>query len=79
MTIVYQYDIHPLPCYGNPLTKEVKRRADVLNYLVLMESKGTREHPFTFKDVAKTVAWYYKEPLVVAENAKKMLSEEGIG
>ena len=61
------------------MEKEVKRRADVLNYLVLMESKGTREHPFTFKDVAKTVAWYYKEPLVVAENAKKMLSEEGIG
>ncbi|MGC8581209.1 MAG: type II/IV secretion system ATPase subunit [Thermoplasmata archaeon] len=59
------------------MEKEVKRRIDVLRYLQHEEAKAaSTKTPFTFRNVAKIVAWYYKEPLKVAEMARASLEED---
>ncbi|MCL4324699.1 MAG: type II/IV secretion system ATPase subunit [Candidatus Thermoplasmatota archaeon] len=44
------------------IDREVKRRTEVLEYLKWKESRSTREHPFSHRDVGKIISFYYKDP-----------------
>ncbi|MGB9635899.1 MAG: type II/IV secretion system ATPase subunit [Thermoplasmata archaeon] len=58
------------------MEREIKRRCDILEYMKLIESKATREHPFTYKEVARLVSWYYKEPNAVMETVRQALATQ---
>ena len=52
------------------MEREIKRRVEVLEYLRLLEQNQTKANPFNYRTVAKTVAWYLKEPNKVLESVK---------
>ncbi|MEM4161234.1 MAG: type II/IV secretion system ATPase subunit, partial [Thermoplasmata archaeon] len=58
------------------MEREVKRRCDILEYMKLVESQRSRDNPFTYKDVARLVSWYYKEPEAVMETVRQALATQ---
>ena len=44
------------------MEREVRNRVEILEYLRWLESRATRQKPFTHRDVGRIVAFYYKEP-----------------
>lgn len=58
------------------MEREVKRRCDILEYMKLVESQRTKTNPFTYKDVARLVSWYYKEPDAVMETVRQALATQ---
>jgi archaeal flagellar protein FlaI len=44
------------------MEKEVRNRAEMLDYLMFLDKRATRMKPFTHRDVGQLVAFYYKEP-----------------
>jgi len=44
------------------MEREVRNRAEMLDYFVFRDSQATRQKPFTHRDVGQLVAYYYKEP-----------------
>ncbi|HLY76949.1 MAG TPA: type II/IV secretion system ATPase subunit [Thermoplasmata archaeon] len=55
------------------MEREVRRRADMLEYLKWKDSLATRQNPFTHRDVGRLVASYYKDPAnAVAEARAEM-------
>jgi archaeal flagellar protein FlaI len=44
------------------MEKEVRNRAEMLDYLMFLDKRATRLKPFTHRDVGQLVAFYYKEP-----------------
>jgi flagellar protein FlaI len=44
------------------MEREVKGRVELLEYMKWLESRATRQKPFTHRDVGRLVAFYYKEP-----------------
>ncbi|MEM3395837.1 MAG: type II/IV secretion system ATPase subunit [Thermoplasmata archaeon] len=58
------------------MEREVKRRCDILEYMKLIESQRPKDNPFTYKDVARLVSWYYKEPDAVMETVRQALATQ---
>ncbi|MCX8174092.1 MAG: type II/IV secretion system ATPase subunit [Thermoplasmata archaeon] len=58
------------------MEREVKRRCDILEYMKLVESQRSKDNPFTYKDVARLVSWYYKEPDAVMETVRQALATQ---
>ncbi len=52
------------------MEREVRRRADMLEYLKWKDSLSTRAQPFTHRDVGRVVAAYYKDPASAAAEAR---------
>jgi archaeal flagellar protein FlaI len=44
------------------MEKEVRNRAEILDYFMFRDKQATRMKPFTHRDVGRLVAYYYKEP-----------------
>jgi archaeal flagellar protein FlaI len=44
------------------MEREVRNRAEMLDYFVFRDGQATRQKPFTHRDVGRLVAYYYKEP-----------------
>ncbi len=44
------------------MEKEVRNRAEMLDYFLFRDKQATRLKPFTHRDVGRLVAYYYKEP-----------------
>ena len=44
------------------MEREVRNRAEMMDYLVFRDAQATRLKPFTHRDVGQLVAFYYKEP-----------------
>jgi archaeal flagellar protein FlaI len=44
------------------MEKEVRNRAEILDYFLFRDKQATRMKPFTHRDVGRLVAYYYKEP-----------------
>jgi archaeal flagellar protein FlaI len=44
------------------MEREVRNRAEMLDYFVFRDAQATRQKPFTHRDVGQLVAYYYKEP-----------------
>jgi archaeal flagellar protein FlaI len=44
------------------MEREVRNRAEMMDYLVYRDAQATRLKPFTHRDVGQLVAFYYKEP-----------------
>jgi archaeal flagellar protein FlaI len=44
------------------MEKEVRNRAEMLDYLLFRDKQATRVKPFTHRDVGQLVSFYYKEP-----------------
>ncbi|HTT35453.1 MAG TPA: type II/IV secretion system ATPase subunit [Thermoplasmata archaeon] len=55
------------------MEREVHQRTEMLDYLRLKEAQGTRQHPFTHRDVGRAVAFYYKEPQAALKEARNEL------
>jgi flagellar protein FlaI len=52
------------------MEREVRRRAEMLEYLKWRDSLATRQRPFTHRDVGQVVASYYKDPANAAAEAR---------
>jgi flagellar protein FlaI len=52
------------------IEKEVRARVDVLEYMRLKVAQGTRQKPFTHRDVGRLVAFYYKDPAEALAEAR---------
>ncbi len=44
------------------MEKEVRNRAEILEYFLFRDKQATRAKPFTHRDVGQLVSYYYKEP-----------------
>ncbi|MGA9839926.1 MAG: type II/IV secretion system ATPase subunit [Thermoplasmata archaeon] len=44
------------------MEREVRNRAEMMDYLLFRDAQATRLKPFTHRDVGQLVAFYYKEP-----------------
>ncbi len=44
------------------MEREVRNRAEMMEYLLFRDAQATRLKPFTHRDVGQLVAFYYKEP-----------------
>ncbi|MCI4345944.1 MAG: hypothetical protein L3K07_04245, partial [Thermoplasmata archaeon] len=55
------------------IEKEVRSRVDVLEYMRLKVAQGTRQKPFTHRDVGRLVAFYYKDPAEALAEARAEL------
>ncbi|MCI4334234.1 MAG: type II/IV secretion system ATPase subunit [Thermoplasmata archaeon] len=55
------------------IEKEVRARVDVLEYMRLKVAQGTRQKPFTHRDVGRLVAFYYKDPAAAVAEARSEL------
>ncbi len=44
------------------MEREVRNRAEMMEYLLFRDAQATRLKPFTHRDVGQLVAYYYKEP-----------------
>jgi flagellar protein FlaI len=52
------------------MEKEVRQRVEILEYMKWLEARGTRQHPFTHREVGRLVSFYYKEPLQALVEAR---------
>ncbi|MGA7924236.1 MAG: type II/IV secretion system ATPase subunit [Thermoplasmata archaeon] len=60
------------------MERDVRNRAEMLEYMRYLESKATRQKPFTHRDVGRLVAYYYKEPAgALAEARSEMERAKG--
>jgi archaeal flagellar protein FlaI len=57
------------------MEREVRNRAEMLDYLVYRDSQATRLKPFTHRDVGQLVAFYYKEPERALAEARAELAK----
>ncbi len=44
------------------MEREVRNRVEILDYMMAMDARATRQNPYTHRDVGKLVSFYYKEP-----------------
>jgi len=44
------------------MEREVRNRAEMMDYLLFRDAQATRLKPFTHRDVGQLVSYYYKEP-----------------
>ncbi|MGC2359443.1 MAG: type II/IV secretion system ATPase subunit [Thermoplasmata archaeon] len=44
------------------MEREVRNRAEMMDYLLFRDAQATRQKPFTHREVGQLVAFYYKEP-----------------
>jgi flagellar protein FlaI len=56
------------------MEREVRNRAEMLDYLVYRDAQATRLKPFTHRDVGQLVAFYYKEPERALAEARAEMS-----
>jgi flagellar protein FlaI len=52
------------------MEKEVRNRAEILEYMRWREARATRQKPFTHRDVGRLVSFYYKEPAQALAEAR---------
>ena len=52
------------------MEKEVKSRVELLEYMKWLDSRATRQKPFTHRDVGRLVASYNKEPEKTLQDAR---------
>ncbi|MGI0129534.1 MAG: type II/IV secretion system ATPase subunit [Thermoplasmata archaeon] len=57
------------------MEREVRNRAEILDYLVYRDAQATRQKPFTHRDVGQLVAFYYKEPERALAEARAELAK----
>jgi flagellar protein FlaI len=52
------------------IEREVRARVEMLEYMRLKETQGTRQNPFTHRDVGRLVSFFYKEPQQAVAEAR---------
>jgi flagellar protein FlaI len=52
------------------MEREVRNRVEMLEYLRFLDTRATRQKPFTHRDVGRLVAYYYKEPAEALAEAR---------
>jgi archaeal flagellar protein FlaI len=57
------------------MEREVRNRAEMMEYLVFRDAQATRLKPFTHRDVGQLVAFYYKEPERALAEARAELAK----
>jgi archaeal flagellar protein FlaI len=57
------------------MEREVRNRAEMMEYLVHRDAQATRLKPFTHRDVGQLVAFYYKEPERALAEARAELAK----
>ncbi|MCI4339235.1 MAG: type II/IV secretion system ATPase subunit [Thermoplasmata archaeon] len=57
------------------MEREVRNRAEMMEYLVFRDAQATRLKPFTHRDVGQLVAFYYKEPERALSEARAELAK----
>ncbi len=55
------------------IEREVRNRADMLEYMMAKDAQATRQRPFTHRDVGRLVAFYYKDPAKAVAEARTEL------
>ncbi len=55
------------------MEREVRNRVEMLEYMVAKDSRASRQHPFTHRDVGQLVAFYYKDPKRALDEARAEL------
>jgi flagellar protein FlaI len=60
------------------IEREVRNRTEMLDYMMLKEAQGTRQKPFTHRDVGRLVAFYYKEPQQALQEARAELERSRV-
>lgn len=56
------------------MEREVRQRTEILEYLKWLEARGTRQNPFTHREVGRLVSFYYKEPQQALAEARTALA-----
>src|SRR5580658_1595069 len=57
------------------MEREIRNRAEMMEYLVYRDAQATRLKPFTHRDVGQLVAFYYKEPARALAGARAELAK----
>ena len=57
------------------MEREVRNRAEMMEYLLFRDAQATRLKPFTHRDVGQLVAYYYKEPDKALAEARAELAK----
>jgi len=57
------------------MEREVRNRAEMMEYMVFRDAQATRLKPFTHRDVGRLVAFYYKEPEKALAEARAELAK----
>lgn len=57
------------------MEREVRNRAEMMDYLLYRDKQATRLKPFTHRDVGQLVAFYYKEPERALAEARAELAK----
>jgi archaeal flagellar protein FlaI len=57
------------------MEKEVRNRAEMLDYFMFRDKQATRLKPFTHRDVGRLVAFYYKEPATALAEARAEMAK----
>jgi flagellar protein FlaI len=52
------------------MEREVRNRVEMLEYLRFLDTRATRQKPFTHRDVGRLVSYYYKEPAEALAEAR---------
>ncbi|MFI5414208.1 MAG: type II/IV secretion system ATPase subunit [Candidatus Lutacidiplasmatales archaeon] len=56
------------------MEREVRQRTEILEYLKWLEARGTRQNPFTHREVGRLVSFYYKEPMQALAEARTAMA-----
>jgi flagellar protein FlaI len=56
------------------MEREVRQRTEILEYLKWLEARGTRQNPFTHREVGRLVSFYYKEPQQALAEARTAMA-----
>jgi archaeal flagellar protein FlaI len=57
------------------MEREVRNRAEMMDYLLHRDAQATRMKPFTHRDVGQLVSYYYKEPEKALAEARAELAK----
>ncbi len=57
------------------MEREVRNRAEMMDYLLFRDAQATRLKPFTHRDVGQLVSFYYKEPERALAEARAELAK----
>jgi archaeal flagellar protein FlaI len=56
------------------MEREMRNRAEMLEYMMALDARATRQKPYTHRDVGQLVSFYYKEPDKALSEARSELA-----
>jgi len=57
------------------MEREIRNRVTVLDYMMALDARATRQKPYTHRDVGRLVSFYYKEPEKALAEAQAELAK----